>query len=59
MEDREIQCVDCSNSFLFTVRDQEFYKENEFDEPKRCRPCREKKKKRFEGRENREVKTHY
>jgi hypothetical protein len=45
-EDRWIRCVDCNDEFLFTERDQAFYAEKGFSEPKRCKPCREAKKSR-------------
>ena len=41
---QKIVCQDCGKEFDFTVRDQEFYKENGFSEPKRCKDCREKRK---------------
>jgi len=45
MEDRTIVCQDCGKDFVFTVGEQEFYKEKGFDnEPKRCKECRDKKK---------------
>ena len=37
MEDKTIVCVDCGKEFVFTVGEQEFYKEKGFEnEPKRC-----------------------
>ncbi len=45
MEDKTIVCKDCGREFTFTVREQEFYKEQGFEnEPVRCRECRNKKK---------------
>lgn len=44
-QDKTIKCVDCGTEFVFSARDQEFYKEKGFtNEPKRCRECRNKKK---------------
>lgn len=44
-KDKTIKCVDCGTEFVFTARDQEFYAEKGFkNEPKRCKPCRDKKK---------------
>lgn len=44
-KDKTIKCVDCGSEFIFTARDQEFYKEQGFNnEPKRCKQCRDKKK---------------
>jgi len=40
-----IVCQDCGKDFVFTVGEQEFYKEKGFDnEPKRCKECRDRKK---------------
>lgn len=48
MEDKKITCKDCNKEFLFTVGEQEFYKEKGFDnEPCRCKSCRKKKKDYF------------
>ena len=41
MEDKKIICKDCGSEFVFTVGEQEFYKEKGFDnEPVRCPACR-------------------
>ncbi len=44
MADQELNCSDCSNSFVFTDQDQAFYEEKGFSPPKRCKPCREARK---------------
>ncbi|MCL2621644.1 MAG: zinc-ribbon domain-containing protein [Firmicutes bacterium] len=45
MQDKTIKCKDCGKNFVFTVRDQEFYKEKGYDnEPQRCAECRRAKK---------------
>lgn len=45
MQDKSITCKDCGQSFLFTVRDQQFYAEKGFqNEPQRCRDCRNSRK---------------
>ena len=45
MEDKTLICQDCGQEFIFTVGEQEFYKEKGFEnEPKRCKACRDKKK---------------
>lgn len=45
MQDKTIVCKDCGKEFVFSVRDQEFYKEQGFtNEPVRCKECRNKKK---------------
>ena len=44
-KDKTIKCVDCGTEFVFTARDQAFYHEQGFtNEPKRCKPCRDKRK---------------
>ena len=41
MEDKKILCKDCGKEFVFTVGEQEFYKEKGFDnDPVRCPDCR-------------------
>ena len=45
MEDKTLVCKDCGAEFVFTVGEQEFYKEKGFDnEPKRCMACRRARK---------------
>lgn len=52
--DDELKCKDCGSSFTFTVRDKDFYKVHGFESPKRCRPCRIAKKRKFNERDNRD-----
>ena len=49
-EDKEIYCPDCKQDFTFTAGEQSFYEEREYTPPKRCKPCREERKARREGR---------
>lgn len=45
MTDKNIICRDCGSEFIFSVGEQEFYKEKGFDnEPTRCTSCRKAKK---------------
>ncbi len=45
MTDKTIVCRDCGSEFVFSVGEQEFYKEKGFDnEPTRCAACRRAKK---------------
>lgn len=44
MEDKTLTCKDCGAEFIFTAREQEFYKQNNFSEPLRCKPCRDARK---------------
>ena len=47
MEDKTIVCKDCGKEFIFTVGEQEFYKEKGFEnDPVRCQACRRAKKER-------------
>ena len=51
MENKKIICKDCGKEFLFTVGEQEFYKEKGFDnEPVRCPDCRRARKAQFNRR---------
>lgn len=43
--DRNLSCVDCGNSFVFTAEDQEYHASKGFEnEPKRCASCRANRK---------------
>lgn len=44
MADKKITCQDCGEEFVFSEDEQVFYAEKGFSDPKRCKPCREKKK---------------
>ncbi|MDF2866122.1 MAG: hypothetical protein K0R72_940 [Clostridia bacterium] len=47
MQDKTITCKDCGAEFVFTVAEQEFYKEKGFEnDPVRCKECRNAKKSR-------------
>lgn len=50
MSNIEIKCSDCGQTFYFTDRDQEFYKQKGFQQPKRCFKCRQLKKQQRDGR---------
>lgn len=49
MPDKSIKCVDCQQHFTWTEEEQAFYREKRFTEPKRCKPCRDRKKQEREG----------
>jgi DNA replicative helicase MCM subunit Mcm2 (Cdc46/Mcm family) len=51
-----IKCEDCQKDFYFTDRDQEFYKEKGYSEPKRCFNCRKKRKLEWEARQKGDYK---
>lgn len=44
MEDKILQCVECPDTFEFTVGEQKYYNDKGFKEPKRCPICRKNKK---------------
>lgn len=37
-------CDDCHGKFVFTSDEQQFFFEKGYQNPKRCKPCRTKKK---------------
>lgn len=46
-DDKDITCVECGHSFVFTASEQETYQQRGFmNEPKRCFPCRSARKQR-------------
>ena len=44
MADKMLTCSDCNIEFAFTERDQAFYAEKGFTEPRRCTSCRASRK---------------
>jgi len=42
--DKVLTCADCSQDFVFTASDQEFYADRGFTEPRRCSSCRASRK---------------
>lgn len=45
MEDTQIQCSVCQQGFLFSAAEQAYYAQRGFQFPKRCRPCRQARRK--------------
>jgi len=44
-QDKTLTCMDCGTDFTFTAEEQEFFASRQLtNEPKRCKPCREKRK---------------
>jgi len=43
-QEKELTCSDCGGKFLHGAREQEFFAEKGFQEPKRCKDCRQAKK---------------
>ena len=49
-EDRLLSCEDCGAQFIFSAKDQAYYKEKGFAHPpKRCRACRQARKASRDG----------
>ena len=45
VEDIKITCKDCGEEFVFSIKEQEFYKQLGFEsQPVRCKACRQKRK---------------
>ncbi len=44
MADKTLTCSDCNMEFEFTEREQAFYAEKGFSEPRRCNSCRASRK---------------
>jgi CxxC-x17-CxxC domain-containing protein len=42
--DKILVCADCSQQFVFTASEQDFYAQRGFSEPKRCGACRTARK---------------
>lgn len=43
--DKQITCVDCGKVFVFSAKEQQKFIELGFrNDPKRCKPCRDKRK---------------
>lgn len=52
-QDQTLKCRDCSNDFVFTARDQDFFAQKGFTSPPtRCKDCRLKRKQRVETAAN-------
>ena len=41
---RQIQCVDCPTTFIFTAGEAGWYAEHGFTDPTRCPDCRKKRR---------------
>ena len=48
-QDKELTCSDCGGKFLHSAKEQEFFAEKGFQEPKRCKDCRQARKERGGG----------
>lgn len=43
-KDGVLRCCDCQESFIWTAGEQAYYFSKGLSEPKRCKPCRELRK---------------
>tara|TARA_B100000959_G_C14954469_1_gene613107 strand:- start:1464 stop:1739 length:276 start_codon:yes stop_codon:yes gene_type:complete len=50
MEDKNLTCEECSQDFVFSGDEQDFYASRGFQEPKRCKTCRDRRKEQFGSR---------
>lgn len=48
--DKKLRCKDCQVTFVFTENEQTFYKEKGFNEPVRCKSCRDQRKASYESK---------
>ncbi len=46
---KEITCTGCGSPFVFTEAEQDFYQSKGFNEPRKCKPCRDAAKQNREG----------
>jgi DNA replicative helicase MCM subunit Mcm2 (Cdc46/Mcm family) len=44
IQEKELKCVDCGNTFTWTAEEQEFFRDRGYEPPKRCKACRQAKK---------------
>ena len=42
--DKNLNCADCGQEFVFTASEQDFYAQRGFTEPRRCASCRASRK---------------
>lgn len=49
-QDKEIDCIDCGNDFVWTSGEQLFFRDKGLKHPpKRCKPCKKAKNERLEA----------
>lgn len=41
----QLTCVDCDQTFIFSAEEQQFFWSKGLSQPKRCKDCREARKK--------------
>jgi hypothetical protein len=47
-ENKNIECVDCNTTFVFTEGEQSYFWAKGMAEPKRCPECRKKRREKLE-----------
>ena len=50
-KDKTLKCCDCGESFGFSAGEQAFFYSKQLSEPRRCKPCRELRKRTILPRE--------
>ncbi len=45
-QDKQLTCVDCGGTFLWSTKEQAFFRDRGYSEPGRCQMCRQAKKER-------------
>ncbi len=54
--DTTIDCIDCSDEFVWTAGEQAFFRDKNLENPpKRCKPCKRKKNDRLSAIENAQI----
>ena len=57
-QDKNLNCIDCGEEFVWTAGDQLFFAEKQFkNEPKRCKACKAKRTSRG-GSSRERIETH-
>ena len=59
MPDKAIECCDCREEFVFSDGEQKFFKQKGFTEPRRCAPCRKKRKAESQARVEKETEGNW
>lgn len=44
MPDKTLICKDCGEDFDFTEKEQQFFRKNSWNDPIRCKPCRDQRR---------------
>jgi Probable zinc-ribbon domain len=55
-QDKELVCMDCGKPFIWTAKEQQFYADKQFSQPKRDAACRVIKKQKFNSRGDRNAR---